>query len=443
MPRVSPAGTLSHIAINIRSSFWFVPGLMVLASIALSLGLMELDQRIDRELLQKWPRLFVVQAEGSRAMLSTIAGSMITVAGVVFSVTIVALAQASSQYTSRVLRNFMRDRANQTVLGVFLGVFSYCLVVLRNISEGNGDAAVPFLAVMGGLILALAAIGFLIFFIHHIATTIQAEEITSSITRDTLQVVERLFPQGLGEEVEEVSVRAEESGPGWHQVPSRSTGYIQSANPESLLRFSRQFRTTLRMVAGVGEFVHKGQPLAMVALPGPPDESMLRKINSLYSIDSFRTTDQDAAFGIRQLVDIALKALSPGINDTTTAVICLQYLSAILRDLAPRRLEKPCLYEGQEPRLITCGPSFRFLVHLAFDQILESAEGNTVVLLQLLKSVVQVCQETASIERRRVLDEVLDSVEEIALRGARSRYSCTTIREHLALARQACSERGA
>lgn len=182
---------------ELRASFWFVPSLIILGAIALALGLIEAESLGASEALADWPRLFGVGAEGSRGMLAAIAGSVITVAGVAFSITVVALTLASSQYTPRILRNFMRDRANQFVLGVFVGVFTYCLIVLGAI-RGGGDRFVPSLAVLGGFVLALISVGVLIFFIHHIALTIQAETIIASVTEETNEAIDRLFPEELG-----------------------------------------------------------------------------------------------------------------------------------------------------------------------------------------------------------------------------------------------------
>ena len=136
---------------HVRSTFWFVPGLIILGAIALAIGMIEAGALVDQKMLARWPLLFGAGAAGSRGLLAAIASSMITVAGVVFSITIVALSLASSQYTSRVLRTFMRDRINQTVLGVFVGIFAYCLVVLRTIRGGGEGAFVPSLAMLFAL----------------------------------------------------------------------------------------------------------------------------------------------------------------------------------------------------------------------------------------------------------------------------------------------------
>lgn len=235
-------GNLKKFLIDLRSSLWFIPSLVVAGSVVLALGLIELDLRVDPALRENYPRLFAADAEGSRAMLSAVAGSMITVAGVVFSVVIVSLSLASTQYTSRVLRHFMRDRANQSVLGVFLGIFAYCIVVLRTFSAaGSGEEFVPSIAVLTGAFLSLVGMGFLILFIHHTAAAVQASEIIASISEETVAAVDNIFPEelpagqdGSREAEGEVTTEGE-----WRPVPSSETGYVQTVEIEILLSFAR------------------------------------------------------------------------------------------------------------------------------------------------------------------------------------------------------------
>jgi uncharacterized membrane protein len=169
---------------RISGGLWFVPSVMVLTAVVLALVLVEAEGSFGN-LAKKMPRLFGAGAEGAREMLSAIAGSMITVAGVVFSVTLVALSLAASQYSPRVLRTFMSDKPTQVVLGVFVSVFAYCLIVLRTIRGEQEGSFVPSLAVLGGIALAFVAIGFLVFFIHHLATAIQVSTIVSRVTNGT------------------------------------------------------------------------------------------------------------------------------------------------------------------------------------------------------------------------------------------------------------------
>lgn len=176
------------------ASLWFAPSVMVCAAIVLAVATLKIDASISFDLANRFPNLFGAGADGSRAMLSTIAGSIITVAGLTFTLTITALAQASNQYTSRILRNFMSDRVNQRALGFFVGLFVYCLIVLRTIRGGDENKFVPYLSVVAAFLLALVGIGVLIYFFHHIAASIQASNIISAVTNETFKAVDKLFP---------------------------------------------------------------------------------------------------------------------------------------------------------------------------------------------------------------------------------------------------------
>jgi len=227
----------------------------------------------------------------------------------------------------------MSDRGTQVVLGIFAGIFTYCVIVLRSIRGGDESEFVPSISVAFSVVLAIGGIATLIFFIHYIATSIQASSIIAAVTDETLKAVERLFPGRLGH-----GPMNDDAPPDWHTLPERNwqtvmarrNGYLQSVDQEELLRLARKHKTLVRMERGIGEFVVQDTPLASLALESPPDPEIIAELRAAYSIDRFRTVEQDCAFGIRQLVDMALRALSPGVNDTTTAVMCVDYLSAIL-----------------------------------------------------------------------------------------------------------------
>jgi uncharacterized membrane protein len=386
----------------------------VLGAVALAIVLVELSVVIDQAPLSRWPRLFGAGADGSRGLLTAVATSMITVAGVVFSITVVVLSLASSQYTSRVLRNFMSDRTNQTVLGVFVGIFAYCLVVLRTIRGGDEGAFVPSLAVLFGLLLAFVGIGVLIYFIHHIATAIQASQILATAADETLRAVDRLFPEEVAEAGVEEGVPPLPAGQRrWHPVASGLVGYIQRIDAEALVAFARERQTVVRMECDVGAFVTEGTSLASVLGREPPDGPAVRSLQAVYVIGRQRTIDQDAAFGIRQIVDIALKALSPGIHDPTTAVMCLDYLTAILLRLSARRIAARARSEDGELRVLARGPTFAGLLGDAFDQIRESASGNAVVLERLLLSLESLTERNTAASRRSTLLQHVDAVTEL------------------------------
>jgi len=421
---------LRHWWQEMRSSLWFIPAVVVMISVGLAAALIALDLNSGRHVDKKWPLIFGSGADGARGLLSSVAASMITVAGIVFSITIVALALTSSQYTSRVLRNFMRDWINQLVLGVFVGIFAYCLVVLRTIRGGDEGAFVPSLAVFGGLVLAFVGIAFLIFFIHHIAMSIQASNIIAKAAEETIIAVDHLFPKGLGEEGKEDEddnyemVLAEQP---WSPVPALRTGYIESIDEEALLDLARELGTVLRMERSIGEFVIDGYPLVSVASPVEFSEGSIAKLNAIYVISKLRSVQQDAGFGIRQIVDIAMKALSPGINDTTTAVMCIDYLAAILTRLAAREITRMYRLDEGELRLIARGPSFESLLAEAFDQIRQNAEGNVAILTHQLVALEIITAKTTSARRRQALWQHAETIAEVARRSIRTPRDCEAL----------------
>lgn len=425
---------LRHAWSSIQASFWFVPTAIVLCAVGLATLLIAVDATNQTHAVERWPLLFGAGAAGSRGLLMAVASSMITVAGVVFSITIVALSLTSSQYTPRVLRNFMRDRSNQAVLGVFVGIFAYCLVVLRTIRGGDEGAFVPSLAVLGGLLLAFVGIGFLIYFIHHIAVSIQAASIIATAAQETIASVDLLFPQELGEDAEEAadgSAAASLAGRTWSIVRAQGSGYIESVDGDALLSLARERGTILRMERGIGEFVVEGAPLLSIAGVGKVDEATTAAVCAVYFIRPHRTVQQDVSFGIRQIVDIALRALSPGINDTTTAVTCVHYLSAILARMVHRRVATPHRsYEGTL-RVITRSPTFEDLLAEAFDQIRHNAEGNLAVLIRQLQALEAIAEQTVSGRRKHALREHADLIATLARRAATCPREAAVVEERL------------
>ena len=421
--------------IALTSSLWFIPGAIVAVSVVLAVVLVELSAVVGEEALARLPRLFGAGAAGSRGMLSTIAGSVITVAGVTFSITIAALAQSSAQYTPRVLRTFMGDRANQVVLGTFVGVYAYCLVVLRTIRGGDEGAFVPSIAVLGGFFLALVSVGVLIFFIHHIAAALQASTILERVRHATEAAIRDLFPEEMGDAVDEeadaLAERRAESGLEWSPVSARRTGYIQDVDAGGLLEFARDHGLVIRMDRAVGDFVTTGAPIVHVAPSRNPalrrarsasgeKSEVARDIDSLFTINAHRTVEQDVSFGLVQISDIALKALSPGINDTTTAVTCLDHIGALLACLAQRRFPSRHRGEGSDLRVIARGPTFASLVSIGLDDVRRNAEGNVIVLGRLLDAIETASGFTRNPGRRRVLAEQVDLLGEAVDRSVRA-----------------------
>lgn len=421
--------------LDLNSSLWFVPSLMVLGAIVAAYFLVHLDDSIGHEWTKRHPLLFGAGADGARGMLSSIAGSMITVAGLIFSLTLSTLAQVSSQYTSRLLRNFMRDRSNQVVMGFFVSIFVYCLVVLRTIRGGDERVFVPSLAVAFGLLLALVSIGMLIFFIHHIASSIQAANVIGGAAQETEKTFDKLFPKELGEAATPAEEADLTAGPAlrWVPIAARESGYIQGIDEEALLAFAQAANGVVRMEYAIGSYVSKGS--ALVSAAGYevgnalPDQDVAQRLNDCYSIGNQRTLDQDAGFGIRQLVDIALKALSPGINDTSTAVLCIDRLGSLLALLAGRDLGSPVRAEGGQVHVIARRPDFASYLATAFDQVRTNALADEAIYIRLLVALHTVAQRTRRPDYHLVIGQQADLALAAAEKNITAEYEMEQIRQ--------------
>jgi uncharacterized membrane protein len=249
--------------------------------------------------------------------------------------------------------------------------------------------------------------------------SIQASNIIATAAEETIAAVDHLFPKGLGEDSD-----ADDSGnramslaeQPWSAVPSRKTGYIENIDGDALLSLARERGTILRMERGIGEFVVDGDPLVSVASPVGLDEEATAELNAVYFISRQRTVQQDAGFGIRQIVDIAMKALSPGVNDTTTAVICVDYLGAILARLAVRGVASRHRLDKGKLRVIARGPSFESLLAEAFDQIRQNAAGNAAVLGRQLQALETIASQSTNVRRRQSLRQQVDLITAVAER---------------------------
>lgn len=419
-----------QVLLALRSSLWFVPSLIVAGMVALAIALIEVDAHLGARVLDAWPRLFGAGADGSRSTLSTIATAMITVAGVVFSITIVVLSLTASQYTSRVLRNFMRDRSNQVVLGTFVGIYGYCLVVMRTIRGGDEGAFVPSIATLGAVALAFVGIAVLIHFIHHVSSAIQAARILEAIREETHERIVVLFPERLGAGEDDGDAVTLEQPPaarrrGRHAVASDTTGYLQHVDGDALMRLACANDIVVRVPHCMGDFVVAGEPLVEVLAGHVPRDDVAAQVRASVTLGSQRTIEQDVAFGILQIVDIAVRALSPGINDPTTATMCIDHLRPLLAALAARRFPSRLRLSDGALRVVIERPTFGGLLDLAVDAIRFAARDQPLVLRQLVALLAALAAGTTAPGRRvdveTQLSRVAASIDALADAPARTR----------------------
>ena len=388
---------------HLRGALWVLPTLSVVFFLVAGAVVSQVSISDDSPL--RW-LAFQGTPEDARQLLVVVSSTMITVTGLVFALTIIALQIASGQYSPRLLRNFMRDRGTQFVLSIFVGAFAYSTAGLHTVGVQNPDEAafMPRLAVSGSLGLALASLGVLIFFIHHLSHSIQIDTIMSMVVRETLQVIDDLYPDQLGNPQSEERCP---DPPAWAVIlPSDYSGYIQGVAPAALVQAATRHDLVIRLVRMVGDHVVAGTPIAWAwhrsADHAPPEPELRKAIRNSVQVGFERTMLQDVSFGIRRLVDIGNKALSPAVNDPYTATQAVHHLSVILCTLARRRLgDWLCRDEHGTVRVAMPFPGFADYLKLGTAQIRRFGAKEPAVARSLIQLLNNVRSSATSEDRRK------------------------------------------
>ncbi|MEO8496271.1 MAG: DUF2254 domain-containing protein [Planctomycetota bacterium] len=401
---------------SVRGGYWFVPTLFALGAVMLSLLLPRLDAAIVAWgwRLPEWIRTTIPAA---RATLSAIAGAMVAVTGTVFSITIVTLSLASQQFGPRLLRSFMYDLPTQITLGVFLSTGFYCLLLLRVVEQHDGGVTAPHVSVLAAVALTVLSMAMLIVFIQNVATLIQAPHVVAAVARDLDGAIERLFPELIGdpasdEELNEASARDMESKLGENCVVVGSTreGYIQAIDADGLMQLARERDLVLRLRSRPGDFIALGSPLADVwqAAEQPAAElsgtDLAVPLSETFLVGIRRTPRQDVECMIDELVEVAVRALSPGINDPFTAMNCIDRLGAALGRVAERKL--PSAYRWDDEgrlRVIARPVSFANVLDAAFNQIRQYGRDSVAVTTRLLEALESIAAHVQRSEDREAL----------------------------------------
>jgi uncharacterized membrane protein len=378
---------------RIRSSLWFVPGVMVALAVALAFAGVALDEALGERPRGVPGWMYSGGAEGAGSLLATIAGSMATIAGVVFSLTLVTLSLTSSQFGSRLLRNFMRDLPTQVVLGTFVATFLYCLLVLRTVRRVDEGTFVPHLSVTLAVLLALLSMAVLIYFIHHVAVSIQADEVIERLEAELRQTIDQLFPEPFGDGAPEDAKPVPVPGTPGAPIAAPADGYVQRVDGKALMRIACERDLVVEVLARPGAFVIEGGALARLHPAGRADDETARKLAAAFVLGEQRTPVEDLEFSVSQLVGIAARALSPDINDTATAAACIDRLGAGLCRLAARQMPSPCRYdESGRLRLVAHGATFAGVLDLALDPLRQyvRAAANGAASLRLLQMLATI-----------------------------------------------------
>ena len=395
---------------DIGETFWLLPAAMVLAGILLAVGLIDLDRSgfVPAWLIES-PWLYNGGSTGARTLLGAVASSTIGVAGTVFSITIAALSLAAGQMGPRLLRNFTRDRGNQFTLGAFLATFCYALMVLRTVRSENEGAFVPHLSLSVSILLAFVCVGTLVFFVGHMAGRINVDTVIELVSEDVHSAIQRLTfaepqPEALTAEL-------------WHaavSVVDGRRGYLQQLQADGLADWAARAGTTLQLLVRPGDYVFPGAPIARMT---PAVDGAEAAIRAATAVGPSRVSSADLEFAVRQLVEVAVRALSPGINDPHTAIAVLDRLGAALCDIAPVHLASGISLRRGRVVLVIPTIGYDGLADGMFHMIRQNAANSTAVLLRMLEVLTAVtsCERTPArvAALRRHADLVLADAERV------------------------------
>jgi uncharacterized membrane protein len=422
----------------LRTNLWLVPATEVLVAIALFAGTLTLDRAVYRGALAIPSWVISGTADAARQILTAIAAAVITVVGVVFSIILVTLTLASTQFGPRMLRNFIRDRSTQLTLGTFVATFVYAVLVLVSIGPGSHGDFVPHISVTVTLGLMVADLAVLIYFIHHTAISIQLPQVIASIANDLSGAIrvqgagtEDGETGGRGPSSAEILVRMEAAG---GVVKAPASGYVQFIGHRNLIRLAAEVDAVISLDYRPGHFIAQGHPLARV---WPPDaaEVVGQTLGRAHVVGPYRTLTQDVSFGIDQLVEIAIRALSPAVNDTFTALTCIDWLADNLCQIVKHW--RPARYHRDAQgfiRVIAAQPDYQRLVQRSFEKIRQAAAGMPAVMIRQLDALALIMADTSGPAQRRVLLEqaaMIDRVSERSVPEAADRADVRRRYEHV------------
>ena len=388
---------LLNIWDTLRGSYWFLPSLLMLFSVALSIIFPLLDRQLEFFELPDWLETTVPAA---RSILSVITTSMIAVTGTVFSITVVTLSLTSQQFGPRLLRTFMLDLLTQWTLGIFLATGLYALLVLRMVAEHDEYTQVFHVSVLVAVLMMVCSLALLIVFIHHIAVLIQAPRIVYAVSQDVLFAIDRLFPESSGDEDVSVQAEAVPDEAAWVTlVRSSQEGYIQSLDVEALQAYACKRDTVLQVLYRPGDFL----PLhaEFVRVMQPLEEHDSQDINDCVIVGMKRTPRQDFECTISELVEVAVRSLSPGINDPFTAMHCIDRLGAALNRLCGRQMPAAQRFDEEGAlRVILLTTDVPALMDAAFNQIRQYGRDSVAVMTRMLEVLNQIATYASRPEDR-------------------------------------------
>ncbi|MEW4486564.1 DUF2254 domain-containing protein [Thalassoglobus sp. JC818] len=397
---------------RVRNSLWFIPTFGLVISLFAAVLMLNVDATVRAERLPSisWA---TTTASAAMATMTTLAGSLVGVTGVVFSITMLTLAQTSSMYGSRLLRSFLNHNIAQVTLATFLGTSLYCFTILWAI-RGDEDLGtfVPHLSVGVGLIGGMLSFVVFISFINHVAEAIQATNVVRSVAHDLSDAIDRLFPEEIGHSREDHQDASDEDAvSSGSTIRSTKEGYLQAIDGETLLHLARKEDLIIQLRCRPGDFLIKGMPIAAASATADADE-INKEINQCFLVGSRRTPRQDVECAILELVEVAVRALSPGINDPQTAIACLNYLGASMAKLAQREFPDPCRRDKDgNIRVIAFPLRFPSAFSSAFEEIRRHAKTSFSVTVHLIRVIGVLAHQVRRTQDREAVLQFLNVIE--------------------------------
>ena len=409
---------LHGVLAKLNSSYWFVPALLGVGALGLSLITITIDVNLSDRWLVELGVVYLpaMQSEGARAVLTTVASSMITVAGVVFSLTLLVLTQASRQFGPRLLVNFMHDRTNQVVLGVFVATFVYALSVLRVVTddgEAGFEAFVPQLSLLIALLFTLATVAMLVYFFHHIAESVRVTHVLADIDRALKQRLQSLPERDEdpdGSEAAAIHARFREDA---GALTARRGGYLQEVDAATLAELAHERDAFIRLRPVVGSFVLRGTPLADVH-PTTATDALADGVDRAVILGEDRSLTQDLGFLFDEYLEIALRALSPSTNDPFTARSCVDRIGQNLLEL-DRRQVPPQVHRDEDgvARVFVPLQSKGLLARYLLAELRRGGKEHFIVIEHLVEMLATLRREARDPAMLVAVEEELEAVIEV------------------------------
>jgi uncharacterized membrane protein len=411
------AARLRNLWDYLRTSFWFVPGGMALLALVLVWIAIRLDQALTDQGVSSVPWLiYTSPAVEAREVLVTLLGSMITMASLVFSITMVVLTLAASQFGPRLIRNFMASPQTQFVLGTFVMTIVYCLLMLAAVGSGGEEGLRAYGSVSIAIVLTLASVALLIVYLHVLARSIMSETVIQRVGGELDDLLDGFGP--LSQQAEDpiqqtfnYQGRATFFGP-------RRAGYVQAIEFDELVAIAMEANVFIAFSFRAGDFVAAGGR-GIALLPAERlDQEIEERVLDCIIVGAHRTPVQDPDFSIRHLVEIAVRALSSAVNDPYTAISAINQLSASFSKMMGRALPQGVFRDAQgEVRVLCPRPTYETLLDAGFDQVRQNSGDKPVVTINLLEAIARIAEHAHLPEQRQALAKHLDLVMQAARRG--------------------------